>query len=67
MVFAAGPLRDEILATGVTPIFGFVLPPYQVLGKTRLGAPADWEAQEGRPFGLRLIEIDPAHSTVTMG
>ena len=28
---------------------------------------ADWEAQEGRPFGLRLIEIDPAHSTVTMG
>ncbi|WP_407523002.1 hypothetical protein [Methylobacterium oryzisoli] len=28
---------------------------------------ADWEAQEGRPFGLRLIEIDPARSTVTMG
>ncbi|GJD48437.1 hypothetical protein OPKNFCMD_1156 [Methylobacterium crusticola] len=28
---------------------------------------ADWEAQEGRAFGLRLIEIDPAHTTVTMG
>lgn len=46
-----GPLRDEILATGVTPIFGFVLPPYQVLGKTRLGAPADWEAQDIRTSG----------------
>ncbi|MFE1602060.1 hypothetical protein [Methylobacterium sp. ID0610] len=28
---------------------------------------ADWEAQEGRPFGLRLIEIDSAQATVTMG
>ncbi|WP_417210154.1 TRAP transporter substrate-binding protein DctP [Antarctobacter sp.] len=47
----AGPLRDEILATGVTPIFGFVLPPYQVLAKTRLGAPADWDAQDIRTSG----------------
>ncbi|ACL61295.1 hypothetical protein [Methylobacterium nodulans] len=28
---------------------------------------ADWEAQEGRPFGMRLIEIDLAQATVTMG
>ncbi|ACA20199.1 hypothetical protein M446_5918 [Methylobacterium sp. 4-46] len=27
---------------------------------------ADWEAREGRPFGLRLIEIDQAQATVTM-
>jgi len=46
-----GPLREEILATGVTPIFGFVLPPYQVLAKTRLGAPADWDAQDIRTSG----------------
>jgi TRAP-type C4-dicarboxylate transport system substrate-binding protein len=50
-MLAEGPLRDEILATGVTPIFGFVLPPYQVLAKTRLGAPADWEAQDIRTSG----------------
>lgn len=37
-----GPLRDELLETGVTPIFGFVLPPYQVLANKRLGMPADW-------------------------
>lgn len=46
-----GPLRDEITATGVTPIFGFVLPPYQVLAKTRLGKPADWQAQDIRTSG----------------
>jgi TRAP-type C4-dicarboxylate transport system substrate-binding protein len=46
-----GPLRDEITATGVTPIFGFVLPPYQVLAKTRLGLPTDWEAQDIRTSG----------------
>ncbi|MGX7708363.1 hypothetical protein [Methylobacterium sp. Gmos1] len=28
---------------------------------------ADWEAQEGRSFGLRLIEIDPGRTLVTMG
>jgi len=46
-----GPLREEILATGVTPIFGFVLPPYQVLAKSRLGALADWDAQDIRTSG----------------
>ncbi|SEO37687.1 TRAP-type C4-dicarboxylate transport system, substrate-binding protein [Salinihabitans flavidus] len=46
-----GPLREEILATGVTPIFGFVLPPYQVLAKTRLGEPTDWDAQDIRTSG----------------
>ncbi|PLX37044.1 MAG: hypothetical protein C0606_11025 [Hyphomicrobiales bacterium] len=46
-----GPLRDEILAAGVTPIFGFVLPPYQVLAKKRLGAPADWKALDIRTSG----------------
>lgn len=28
---------------------------------------ADWEAREGRSFGLRLIEIDAAQATATMG
>lgn len=46
-----GPLREELLASGVTPIFGFVLPPYQVLAKTRLGAPADWDALDIRTSG----------------
>ncbi|SMX44517.1 TRAP transporter substrate-binding protein [Actibacterium lipolyticum] len=46
-----GPLREEILETGVTPIFGFVLPPYQVLAKARLGMPADWDAQDIRTSG----------------
>ncbi|GGF78009.1 TRAP transporter substrate-binding protein DctP [Mameliella alba] len=46
-----GPLREEILAAGVTPIFGFVLPPYQVLAKARLGQPADWDAQDIRTSG----------------
>ncbi|GGE61690.1 TRAP transporter substrate-binding protein [Actibacterium pelagium] len=46
-----GPLRDELLAAGVTPIFGFVLPPYQVLAKKRLGAPADWAALDIRTSG----------------
>ncbi|MDK3016832.1 TRAP transporter substrate-binding protein [Pseudodonghicola flavimaris] len=47
----AGPLRDELLAAGVTPIFGFVLPPYQVLAKTHLGMPADWKALDVRTSG----------------
>lgn len=46
-----GPLRDEVLAAGVTPIFGFVLPPYQVLAKSRLGLPADWNALDVRTSG----------------
>ncbi|WP_238364564.1 TRAP transporter substrate-binding protein DctP [Mesobacterium pallidum] len=46
-----GPLRDEILATGVTPVFGFVLPPYQVLARTRLGKPSDWTSLDVRTSG----------------
>ncbi|WP_306006201.1 TRAP transporter substrate-binding protein [Aquicoccus porphyridii] len=46
-----GPLRDEILASGVTPIFGFVLPPYQVLAKDRLGMPAEWDGLDVRTSG----------------
>ena len=46
-----GPLRDELLASGVTPIFGFVLPPYQVLAKKHLGMPADWNALDVRTSG----------------
>lgn len=46
-----GPLREEFLAAGVTPIFGFVLPPYQVLAKKRLGQPADWDALDVRTSG----------------
>ncbi|WP_319517679.1 TRAP transporter substrate-binding protein DctP [uncultured Martelella sp.] len=50
-MLAEGPLRDEVLAAGVTPIFGFVLPPYQVLAKDRLGGPADWDALDIRTSG----------------
>ena len=46
-----GPLRDEFLAAGVTPIFGFVLPPYQVLAKKHLGVPADWNGLDIRTSG----------------
>ncbi|WP_083099359.1 TRAP transporter substrate-binding protein DctP [Pseudophaeobacter leonis] len=46
-----GPLRDEVLASGVTPIFGFVLPPYQVLAEDRLGVPADWDGLDVRTSG----------------
>jgi len=50
-MLAEGPLREELLASGVTPIFGFVLPPYQVLAKARLGLPADWDALDVRTSG----------------
>lgn len=50
-MLAEGPLRDEVLAAGVTPIFGFVLPPYQVLAKAQLGLPADWDALDIRTSG----------------
>jgi TRAP-type C4-dicarboxylate transport system substrate-binding protein len=46
-----GPLRDELLASGVVPIFGFVLPPYQVLAKKHLGGPADWNGLDIRTSG----------------
>jgi TRAP-type C4-dicarboxylate transport system substrate-binding protein len=35
-MLAEGPLRDELLEHGVVPIFGFVLPPYQVLSGKQL-------------------------------
>ena len=50
-MLANGPLREEILAAGVTPIFGFVLPPYQVLAKSRLGMPANWAGLDVRTSG----------------
>lgn len=46
-----GPLREEILATGLTPIYGFVLPPYQVLAKARLGIPTEWNGKDIRTSG----------------
>ena len=46
-----GPLRDEFLEAGVMPIFGFVLPPYQVLAKEHLGGVKDWKALDLRTSG----------------
>jgi TRAP-type transport system periplasmic protein len=46
-----GPLRDELLEAGVVPIFAFVLPPYQVLGNSRLGGPQDWQSLDIRTSG----------------
>ncbi|ADZ71570.1 TRAP transporter substrate-binding protein DctP [Polymorphum gilvum] len=50
-MLADGPLREELLESGVVPIFGFVLPPYQVLAKKRLGGPADWSNLNIRTAG----------------
>lgn len=50
-MLAEGPLREELLESGVTPIFGFVLPPYQVLANKRLGMPADWANLNMRTAG----------------
>jgi len=46
-----GPLREEVLASGVTPIFGFVLPPYQALSQDRLSSPDDWDGLDVRTSG----------------
>lgn len=47
-----GPLRDEMLAAGVVPIFAFVLPPYQILSKDKhLGGPDDWKGLNIRTSG----------------
>lgn len=51
MLSEEGPLRQELLDAGVTPIFGFMLPPYQVLAKKRLGLQADWDALDVRTSG----------------
>lgn len=50
-MLAEGPLRDELLAAEVVPIFGFVLPPYQVLAKKHLGGPGDWTGLDIRTSG----------------
>ena len=50
-MLAEGPLRDEILGIGVVPLFGFVLPPYQVLAQKRLGMPDDWRNLNIRTAG----------------
>ncbi len=50
-MLAIGPLREELLASGVTPILRFELPTYPVLTKARLGLPADWDALDMRISG----------------
>ena len=50
-MLAEGPLRDELLDAGVMPVFGFVLPPYQVLAKAHLGGVSDWNALDIRTSG----------------
>ena len=51
-MLADGPLRDELLNAGVVPVFGFVLPPYQILSKkVRLGGPAEWKGLKIRTSG----------------
>lgn len=50
-MLAEGPLRDEFLAQGVTPLWGFVLPPYQALAQKRLGGPSDWAGLDVRTAG----------------
>ncbi|KMO12309.1 hypothetical protein [Methylobacterium platani] len=69
---AAGPaegrararLMDEIMHAIEEPVGTRTLAEQ---GPERVNAVlADWEAQEGRSFGLRLIEIDPGRTVVTM-
>ncbi len=51
-MMADGPLREELLAQGVVPIFSFVLPPYQLLMKDqRVGGKSDWEGLNIRTSG----------------
>lgn len=52
-----GPLRDEIMAQDVVPIYGFTLPPYQILAKERLGGPADWKGLDIRTSGATQAMI----------
>lgn len=46
-----GPLREELIDAGVVPVFGFVLPPYQVLANDRLGMPDTWAGLDIRTSG----------------
>lgn len=51
-MLADGPVRQELLDSGVVPVFGFVLPPYQILSKkVRLGKPAEWKGLKIRTSG----------------
>lgn len=51
-VMQEGPLRDELLAAGVTPIFSLVSPPYQVLLKgDQVGMPTEWHGLDIRTSG----------------
>lgn len=51
-MLADGPMRQELLDSGVVPVFGFVLPPYQILSKkARLGKPTEWKGLKIRTSG----------------
>jgi TRAP-type C4-dicarboxylate transport system substrate-binding protein len=50
-MLTSGPLREEFLAAGVTPIYGFVLPPYQVLSRQRLSSLDNWKSIDVRTSG----------------
>lgn len=48
----SGPTRDEILATGVVPIFAVALPQYQVLSRSnRMNDLANWDNRAIRTAG----------------
>lgn len=62
---ADGPLRDEILATDVIPLFSFVLPPYQILSKEdRLGDPSEWKNLKIRTSGATQAMVARSLSAV---
>lgn len=50
-MLAEGPLREELLEAGVVPIFGFVLPPYQILSTKSLDNKADLTGLDVRTSG----------------
>lgn len=69
-MMADGPLRDEMLAAGVVPIFAFVLPPYQILSKeVRLGMPEEWKGLHIRTSGATqaMIARDLGAAGVSIG
>ncbi|MCI5078275.1 TRAP transporter substrate-binding protein DctP [Oricola sp.] len=69
-MMADGPLRGEMLAAGVVPIFAFVLPPYQILSKdVRLGMPDEWKGLHIRTSGATqaMIARDLGAAGVSIG
>jgi len=50
-MLAEGPLRDELLESGVVPVFGFVLPPYQMLSAKGLNKKTDFGGMDIRTSG----------------